>query len=329
MRHLSNAIGTLAAAASLLALSGCSPAAQNDKSPTAHDGGKTAAPEFDAARAYTLLKAQVALGPRVPGTAGHSAGLDFIIRSLEPYADEIRKQTFTARLNGKPVPMANVIARFHAQAEKHILLAAHWDTRPTADMEVTSEKRRMPIPGANDGASGVAVLLELARMFHQRKPDVGVVMVFFDGEDYGPGADQMFLGSKHFAAQIGNSGAVPSKDHILYGILLDMVGDSHLEITKESYSNEAAPEVLDKIWSTARKLGYQRVFTESPGTPVFDDHLPLIKAGIRCVDLIDFNYGPWHTLDDTPDKCSPDSLRAVGEVVAAVVYSEKVSATKP
>lgn len=323
MRHLRNILETIAAAALFAALSGCSPAAQPQDSTTDRNFGGNTIPKFDASRAYRFLKDQVDLGPRVPGTAGHKKGLEFIVRNVEPYADDVVRQEFTALVNGKPLAMTNVIARFNSQADKHILLAAHWDTRPTADMEVTAEKRRMAIPGANDGASGTAVLLELARSFHKRKPDAGIVMVFLDGEDYGPGTDQMFLGSKHFAAQLGKSSAIPSRETILCGILLDMVGDSNLEITKESYSRKAAPDVLDKIWSTARRMGYKHVFTDAPGMPILDDHLPLIRAGVRCVDLIDFNYGPWHTLDDTPDKCSPDSLKAVGEVVAAVVYSEK------
>ncbi len=329
MRHLCTALRKIAGAALIAAIGGCSPAAQTQSSVRAADSTLSCAPVFDEVRAFQMLKDQVALGPRVPGTAGHTRGLQFILRNVEPYADEVHKQAFAAALDGRRVVMTNVIARFNPQADKHILLAAHWDTRPTADMEVTPDKRRQPIPGANDGASGVAVLLELARTFHQRAPGVGVVMVFFDGEDYGPGMDKMFLGSKHFASQLDTTNAAPRKRDILYGILLDMVGDANLEIPKETHSLRAAPAVLNRIWSAARELAYQDIFTETPGAAILDDHVPLIEAGVKCVDLIDFNYGPWHTLDDTPDKCSPKSLLAVGKVVAAVVYSERPHSSRP
>ena len=296
----------------LILLAGCSPAA---KAPTG-DGA------FDAQRAFGLLKKQVSLGTRVPDTGPHTACAAFIQESLKPYADEVATQTFTANVRGKQLSLTNIIARFNPKAARWILLAAHWDTRPTADCEVVAEKRRLPIPGANDGASGTAVLLELARMFGTRKPDVGVIMVFLDGEDYGPGESGMFLGSKYYASQSAKGRTAPPREKIAYGILLDMVGDKDLKIPQEQKSLEAAPDVMRNIWGTAEALGYHDVFPSVEGLAISDDHVPLIGAGIKCVDLIDFEYGPWHTLDDTPDKCSPQSLKAVGDVVAAVVYKE-------
>jgi Zn-dependent M28 family amino/carboxypeptidase len=220
------------------------------------------------------------------------------------------------------LPLTNIIARFNPKAKEWILLAAHWDSRPTADCEALADKRKLPIPGANDGASGTAVLLELARVFAADRPKVGVVMVFFDGEDYGPGADAMFLGAKHYAAEAAKGLTWPKREHISYGILLDMVGDKDLRIPQEQKSLDAAPEVMNKIWSTAASLGYDKTFPAVPGDAIGDDHIPLIGAGIKCVDIIDFEYGPWHTLDDTPDKCAAQSLKKVGDVVAAVVYKE-------
>jgi len=244
----------------------------------------------------------------------------FIQDQLKPYAEIVHVQKFQKTIRGKNLDMKNIIASFNPSSKKQILLAAHWDTRPTADMEVNSEKKKKPIPGANDGASGVAVLLELARMFAKQKPDVGVTLVFFDGEDYGPGGEDMFLGSRYFATNLSDE---ISPEKIEYCILLDMIGDKALQIPKEQNSVESAPDVIDKVWDTAKKLGYGDVFIPDMGMRIQDDHIPLIKAGIKCIDLIDFDYGPWHTLDDTPDKCSPKSLKIVGEVVANVVYAEK------
>ncbi|MEN6357231.1 MAG: M28 family peptidase [Armatimonadota bacterium] len=300
--------------AALTAVIGCRP------------GGTSASvPTFDENRAFSLLTKQVEFGPRYPGTDGHKAAAEFIQAQLKPYADGVKVQEFSKTVRGKYLEMQNIVAHFNPDAKKHILLSAHWDSRPTADMEIDPEKKKQPIPGANDGGSGVAVLLELARMFAKQKPDVGVVMVFFDGEDYGPGEPEMFLGSKYFAKNLADGSSYNGKlIKIDYGILLDMVGDKDLQIPKEQKSVSAASDVVEKVWSMADKLGYRDVFTPGVGMSIEDDHLPLIDAGVKCIDVIDFNYGPWHTLDDTPDKCSPKSLKTVGEVIANVVYAEKV-----
>jgi Zn-dependent M28 family amino/carboxypeptidase len=148
------------------------------------------------------------------------------------------------------------------------------------------------------------------------------MMVFFDGEDYTtnpPSAQDMFLGSKYFAKHLD----VKSKQSIRYGILLDMIGDKNLAIHQEGLSLRAAPEVVNKVWGTAKSLGCGQQFVCSSKYSISDDHVPLIDAGVKCIDVIDFEYGPWHTVDDTVDKCSADSLKTVGDVVAAVVYAEK------
>lgn len=298
----------------LTAVIGCSP------------GGTSAnVPAFDEERAFSLLKQQVGFGPRHPGTDGQKMTAEFIQAQLKPYADGVKVQEFSKTVRGKYLEMQNIIAHFNPGAKKHIMLAAHWDSRPTGDMEIDPAKKKQPIPAANDGGSGVAVLLELARMFGEQKPDVGVVMVFFDGEDYGPGEPEMFLGSKYFAKNLADGTSYKGKIiKIDYGVLLDMVGDKDLRIPKEQQSVNAAPDVVKKVWSMAGKLGYRDVFVSEVGMSIADDHIPLIDAGVKCIDVIDFNYGPWHTLDDTPDKCSPKSLKTVGEVIANVVYTEKV-----
>jgi len=210
-----------------------------------------------------------------------------------------------------------VIASFGPAEGKEILLCAHWDTRPTADEELDAIKQKQPIIGANDGASGVAVLMELARIFKQQAPKVPVTIVLFDGEDLGPTGKDMYLGARYFASKLDKP------QTIRYGILLDMIGDKNLQIYRERNSYESAPEIVSKVWKTAARLGYGKTFIDKPKYAISDDHLPLIARGVPCIDLIDFDYAYWHTLDDTVDKCSPDSLRIVGETVAEVVYSEQ------
>lgn len=276
-------------------------------------------PEFDGQRAFRHLTRQVEFGPRVPGTAGHRACRDYLVETLRPLADSVERQDFSRTVRGVALPMTNVVARWKGRGSgEGALLCAHWDTRPTADQERTPERRRQPIPGANDGASGTAVLLELARLFRQSPPPVPVMMVFFDGEDYGPGVEAMFLGSRYFTAHL-------PPDTPRRGILLDMVGDRDLEIPQEGHSLQQAPDVVQEVYAIARRLGLSRHFPAIPGSFIEDDHLPLHGRGLKVIDLIDFQYGPfhswWHTLEDTPDKCSPASLDAVGDVVHEWVAS--------
>lgn len=280
---------------------------------------------FDSTRAFADLTRQVELGPRVPNTKGHQECRKHLVDTLKALAPAVESQDFTQRVRGQSLAMSNVIARWPGSGggsakERGVLLAAHWDTRPSADYEATDERRRQPIPGANDGASGVAVLLEMARMFKQTPPSVPVLMVLFDGEDYGPGIGQMFLGSKHFADHLPTE--CPRK-----GILLDMIGDRELTIPQEAYSARVARDIVDEVYAIAARRGYEKQFPAQPGTSIEDDHVPLHAKGLRVIDLIDFSYGPghswWHTLEDTPDKCSPASLKAVGDVVLEWVYRQK------
>ncbi|MBM3457885.1 MAG: M28 family peptidase [Armatimonadetes bacterium] len=280
-----------------------------------------AARPFDKQRAFQHLEKQVGFGPRVPNQPGHRACRDYLVETLRPLASRVELQEFTFPLGGDSLSMANVIARIASRRDRGgVLLCAHWDTRPTADYERDRERRRMPIPGANDGASGVAVLLEVARVLKRTPPPVPVMIVFFDGEDYGPGLDRMFLGSRYFAANLPRD--VPRQ-----GILLDMVGDKDLRIPQEANSRAAAGAVLREVYAIASRLGYGAQFPARPGQAIEDDHIPLHERGLQVIDLIDFNYGPghswWHTLQDTPDKCSPESLKAVGDVVLEWVRTRR------
>jgi glutaminyl-peptide cyclotransferase len=210
--------------------------------------------------------------------------------------------------------LTNIIASFYPEMKRRLILCAHWDTRPFADKDSNPENRSQPILGANDGASGVALLLEIASLLPTKKPKWGVDIVFFDGEDYGSEGryDMYCLGSQFFSKNLGDY-------HPEFGILLDLIGDENLEIYREGYSDRHAKHIVDLIWSKAKELNSVS-FRDSIKHWVLDDHLPLIGVGIPCVDLIDLDYPYWHTLEDTPDKCSPRSLKEVGEVILKILY---------
>ena len=272
-------------------------------------------PEFNADSSFEYLKKQVSFGPRVPNTKAHDDCKNFIISEISKYADAVNLQEFTHFYLGKNFNLTNIIASFNLNSGYRILLCAHWDSRPYADEEKEASKKIKPVPGANDGASGVAILLEIARILKDNPPPIGVDVVFFDGEDLGASGDleNFCIGSKYFAKNKPKN-YVPQ-----FGILLDMVGDKDLEIYKEENSMRYAPDVVNYVWSIARELGFSE-FKESVKHSVYDDHIPLNEAGIRTIDIIDFDYPYWHTTEDTPDKCSPESLKKVGTVILNVIY---------
>ncbi len=280
--------------------------------------------QFNGQQAFQYLVKQVDFGPRNPGSPGHEKCLQFLQNEMSKWADRVDLQSFTYHdtLRNKNLHLTNVIARFNPQNKRRIFFAAHWDTRPFADHDV-KKNRNTPIPGANDGASGVAVLLEMARVLHKQRPDIGVDLILFDGEDYGPEGhlDQYFLGSRYYARHYGKYGY----NHE-FGILIDMIGDAQLNIKKEGYSVQNLPWLVDKVWKIAHNLGFYEFSDDFLGY-VDDDHVPLLKAGIPCIDIIDFEYPDksnryWHTLQDTPDKCSAQSLYIVGSVLLEVLYEE-------
>ncbi len=205
--------------------------------------------------------------------------------------------------------MANILAEQNwKDAKVRVVVLAHWDSRPFADQDPDPANRRKPVLGANDGASGVAVVLELARVLKGRLKDVGVLYLLTDGEDLGPGIDEMLLGARHFAKNL------PSLRPD-YGILLDMIGDKDLRVPIERYSYSSAPELVNELYALAARAGLARTFPKQLGEWVIDDHVPLIEAGVPTIDLIDFTYEPWHTVRDTPDQCSPESLGKVGRLM--------------
>lgn len=266
---------------------------------------------FNESHAWLDLVKQVQFGPRVPGTQAHLQCRDWLVTELKKSCENVRLQelTHTWSRNRHDVHMWNVIGEQNwKDAKVRVALYAHWDTRPSADQEESAEKRSKPIPGANDGASGVAVLLELARVLKVTHPEVGVMYVLTDGEDLGPGLDEMFLGARAFAIQ-------PSDPKPTYGILLDMIGDKDLVVPMEPNSLRYNGDMLYQLYKHAGTVGLGKTFPMVEGPEIEDDHMPLNEAGLKTIDLIDFTYMPWHTLSDTPDKCSPASLGKVGKLL--------------
>jgi hypothetical protein len=300
-----------------LSMGGCGP--DEGAKGTVLPEGRLERPIFDGAVAHELIQEQVAFGPRVPGTAGHAAQLAWMEDLLELWADQVEPQPFSFTTSrGTSLGLTNLLARFRPEMADRILLLTHWDTRPWSDQAPDIEDRDIPVPGANDGGSGTAVLLHLAELMWKVPPPVGVDLLFVDGEDYGPGTQDMFMGSSYFAA------TMPRPLPWRYGLLLDMVGDMDPSFPIEGYSAEYAPLICQEIWQVAHELGFAPFFPAGVGSRVLDDHVPLNKAGLETVDLIDFEYGPgnrlWHTPQDIPLNTSPETLRMVGEVVTELVF---------
>lgn len=272
-------------------------------------------PEPSGERAFRHLEAQVAFGARVPGSAAMLRCRAYLLAELSHHTEHVRAQAFRIADPYGPdsLHLVNLLAHFHPQRPDRVLVAAHYDSRPRAD-EDSGAARELPVPGANDGASGAAVLLELATALAAWDPAIGVDLVFFDGEDYGARGDLDYylLGSRHFARTMGayRPRAV---------LLLDMVGDRDLRIPMEGYSSAAAPDLVRLVFAVAESLQAPG-FVAVPGDTVYDDHVPFLQRGIPAIDLIDFDYPPWHTTGDLPHECSPASLESVARVVLHVLW---------
>ena len=273
---------------------------------------------FNGSAAYNYAKAQVDFGPRVPGTAAAQKAGDWIIRQMRARADTVMVQSFTyTTVDGKRLPLRNIIARFRPDLTDRVLYLTHWDSRPISESATTDAEKKMPVPGANDGASGVGMFVALGDLLKRTRPDVGVDLLFTDGEDYGafgPPEVDVLIGSKYFVTHLPSPGYKP-----IFGVLWDMIGDKDLRIPYEMNSFQQAPEVVSRVWQTAADLGYGDVFVQESGGLITDDHVPLLNAGMRVIDVIDLTYPPHHTPYDTMDKISAKSLAIVGDVAAALV----------
>ncbi len=278
--------------------------------------------EFNGEVAFTYLERQVGFGYRIPGTPAHAATAAWLDSLLRSRADSLIVQAWThVTAKGDSLPLVNLVARFNPAARERVLFLAHWDTRPVSD-NPNYTGPRTPVPGANDGASGVAVLLGMADALKQLPPTVGVDLLFVDGEDYADfhaEPNDVLIGSRYYAAH------QPPGPKPLYAVLLDLVADRDLRLLPEGQSVLGAPEVVYLVWTVAKEIGHGDVFVNAPGQgpTLIDDHVELQKAGIRAIDVVDFSYGPdngyWHTPADSLDKVSPQSLQVVGDVALALI----------
>ncbi len=275
--------------------------------------------EFDGASSFRYIETQVGFGPRVPGTEAHRRMGDWLDSLLRQRADTVIVQSWNhVTAARRTLPLRNFIARFNPGAEKRLLLLAHWDSRPTSDSPRSRDSTKAVV-GANDGGSGVALLLGIADVLKRTPPSAGVDLLLVDGEDYGHFTDapaDVLIGSRYYGAH-----QLPGPKP-LYAVLFDLVADKDLQLYQEGNSLVGAPEVVELVWSTAKELGYGGYFISSPRHTLIDDHLELQKAGIRAIDVVDFDYPAWHTTEDTIDKVSAASLQIVGDVAVALIRRE-------
>lgn len=332
---------TFIIAAAALLLTACTGKTRTNEPSNKQEPKKTVVvPQFNADSAYHFVARQTQFGPRVPATEAHTQCAEWLTAKLGEYADTVIVQDFRTRLfNGNGIDGKNLIGVFHPEAKKRIVLCAHWDSRPFADHDADEANTHTPIDGANDGASGVGVLIECARQFHlQSLPEtLGVDIILFDLEDYGPHQDDAeryyddrvnfwALGSQHWAKHPHVYGY-----KAYYGILLDMVGGSQPNFQKEYYSQGFAAWVVSKVWRKAYDLGYRPEFNNEAGAPISDDHLPMnMVAGIPTIDIIDLQPESsngcfpevWHTINDNLEHIDKTTLGKVGDVLLHVLYEE-------
>ncbi|MBR0023114.1 MAG: M28 family peptidase [Muribaculaceae bacterium] len=311
----------------IIALVGCKAQKQASDSNSASDSATaTAVVDFNGNNAYNLVKAQCDFGPRVPGTTAHSKCAEWLEQQLRDYCDStIVQEAQVTTFDGTTLNIKNLIGSINPDADNRILLLAHWDCRPWADNDPDPAKHKEPVMGANDAASGVAVLLELARVMNNKKPTVGVDILLTDAEDWGTNnvEESWALGTQYWAKHPHVEGYSPR-----FGILLDMVGAKGAKFSKEIQSMQYAPSVVNEVWDMAQQSGYGSYFDNNAGGAITDDHIVVNQMGIKCIDIIDMRQGGdtgffdgWHTTGDTLDKIDPTVLKVVGQTVANVIYS--------
>lgn len=308
-------------------LSGCK-SQQHSGSSSASSENATAVSvvEFSGENAYSLVKLQCDFGPRVPGTPAHGKCADWLEQSLRQSCDTvIVQEAQVTTFDNKTLNIKNFIGSVNFDKDDRILLLAHWDCRPWADNDPDPAKHKEPVMGANDAASGVAVLLELAQLMKDKKPNVGVDILLVDAEDWGENDDEdsWALGTQYWAKHPHVAGYSPR-----FGILLDMVGAKGAKFSKEFQSMQYAPSVVNEVWDIAQQSGFGSYFDNNMGGAITDDHIVVNNMGIKCIDIIDMRqdsntgfFDGWHTTGDTLDKIDPTILKVVGQTVANVIYS--------
>lgn len=293
-------------------------------------------PDFDGDSAYVFVDKQVSFGPRVPNTKEHIACGDYLVSELKRFGADVQEQKMIlTAYDGTKLNARNIIGSYGLDKKSRVLLFAHWDTRPYSDHDSNSENHHKPLLGANDGASGVGVLLEVARIIQSKSPEVGVDIIFFDAEDYGMPdfaekslieGNTWCLGSQYWAKN-PHTPNYKAK----YGILLDMVGADGATFYKEEYSRIYARNIVEKVWSTAGQLSLGKFFIGENMGGITDDHVPVNEIRqIPSIDIIDYKpntengfFHSWHTQKDDMSNISKETLKAVGQTVLEVIYKEK------
>lgn len=301
------------------------------KSPVSADNSTRAEqhdkfPSFSGDSAYQYIARQCNFGPRVPGSSAHFRCGDYLENEMKKYGSVTIQEPTLVAYNGNSYKAKNIICSINPDSARRVLLLAHWDSRPWADADPDSSKHNQPVMGANDGASGVGVLMELSRIFSINPPKIGVDILFVDMEDMGTDGDEnsWALGTQYWVNNRHTPGYQP-----LFGILLDMVGAKNARFEHEVYSKYYAPQILSHVWNIAINSGYGKFFKNSPGGGITDDHVFTNQAGIPTIDIIDTNntdsqsgfFPQWHTTHDVIDNISSETLKAVGQTVANVIYA--------
>ena len=288
-------------------------------------------PDFNADSAFSYVEQQLAFGPRIPNSQAHEKCAEYLAKAMRQWTDTVIVQDFKSTLwDNTSAKGKNIIASVNPKAENRILLAAHWDSRAYADHDPDSTKYHQPILGANDGASGVAVLMEMARIFRQNDINIGIDYIFFDLEDQGSPTfadsyqnDTWCLGAQYWATH----------PHIpfynaQYGILLDMVGGFNPRFTKEEVSRNFAPGITNKLWTVAQQLGYGKIFENSESEAILDDHLYINQnTNIPMVDIVANNHNQsffehWHTQGDNLDAIDRNTLALVAKVIMTMIIGD-------
>ncbi|MCX6257685.1 MAG: M28 family peptidase [Bacteroidia bacterium] len=318
-----------------LALAGCVRNSSNVEKENSKAEPTQVIPAFNADSAFSYVKMQVDFGPRVPGSSAHQKCGDYLVSAFKKYGITVIEQKASVEAyDGSQLPMRNIIARINPESTNRIFIAAHWDCRPWADHSSNPQFRKKPIDGANDGASGVGVLLEIARLLKDKKIRIGLDLILFDDEDYGTPEfrkdiekeDSWCLGAQYWAQHPHVTGY-----YARYGILLDMVGGKNAVFCQEEYSKTVAHDVVDKVWNTAAKAGFSGSFSFDQGGRIIDDHLFINRiAHIPCIDIIQYDSGTdsgfnpvWHTENDNMKNIDPTTLKAVGQTLLEVIFGEK------
>lgn len=291
---------------------------------------KLQSPSFDADSAFAYTKTQVDFGPRIPSTEAHAKCAAYLESKLKSFGGEVFiQQTTVKTYDGKSHQLKNIIAAFYPEKKQRVLITAHWDARPFSDEDPNMGMRDKPFDAANDGASGVAVILEMARQIKEKQPEVGVDFILWDIEDYGSANDETpheatwCLGSQYWYKNPPVKGYKP-----IYAVNLDMVGGSNAQFTQDEVSRKYAPTVVSKVWSIAAEIGYGNYFINVASGNLIDDHYWINQAGIPAIDVIHYSdasgfYSNWHTQLDNLNNIDRNTLKAVGQTMLETIYREK------